>query len=427
MRGRGKDLYQILNVEPTADLETIRVAYRNLAKRYHPDINTSPDAKARMQEINDAYRTLSNPSKRVWYDIARERERVRRRAYRRPRPPRQDWRRTHTPPRREGPEPPPSPPPRTQYRSSAASPESSTSPGGAASRPWTGIPFSWWWLLAPIISLIFNFDFTSGPKYRSNLQKPTATIWWIDSGEWVESDQEISSTTGFEIPDWPIAIEEDFGTNKVPLLKGSFKGQFTSGSRLISDGKYHWDITVNTQRYFDVVYYSKSFSDFYLSVDIEKLHGSKASRFGVRFRCPNAYDGYLFYVTNSGLFTVSVLDDDRWIPLIDWTYSSAINSINSNRLVVLGKGTHFDFYINGEHVGDLTDTRFDIGKIGLAVGFEKDATGEYTFDNIVVRQPQEMIDERTPYPTLTPAADSTGGSIPQIDLEDLNLMIKEDN
>lgn len=50
-------------------MEEIRAAYRRLARQYHPDLNTGPEAEARMKEINHAYATLSDPQRRRHYDI----------------------------------------------------------------------------------------------------------------------------------------------------------------------------------------------------------------------------------------------------------------------------------------------------------------------------------------------------------------------
>lgn len=50
-----RNWWQILKVNPDANLETVRVAYRKLARLYHPDRNFSPDAIAKMQRINSAY------------------------------------------------------------------------------------------------------------------------------------------------------------------------------------------------------------------------------------------------------------------------------------------------------------------------------------------------------------------------------------
>jgi hypothetical protein len=66
-----EDLYQTLQVEPSADLETIRAAYRRLARAYHPDLNPRPEAAARMRAINAAYAVLSDPSRRATYDARR--------------------------------------------------------------------------------------------------------------------------------------------------------------------------------------------------------------------------------------------------------------------------------------------------------------------------------------------------------------------
>ena len=43
----------------------LRKAYRSMTKKYHPDINPSPDAEQVMAKINEAYDFLSNPKNRV--------------------------------------------------------------------------------------------------------------------------------------------------------------------------------------------------------------------------------------------------------------------------------------------------------------------------------------------------------------------------
>jgi DnaJ-class molecular chaperone len=63
------DYYGVLGVDHKAGTKEIKQAYRTLALRYHPDRNqNSPDAAARMKEINEAYAVLSDPEKRRQYD-----------------------------------------------------------------------------------------------------------------------------------------------------------------------------------------------------------------------------------------------------------------------------------------------------------------------------------------------------------------------
>jgi len=62
------DLYEILGVGRDATPAELKRAYRQLARKYHPDVNSSPDADERFKEINLAYEVLSDPVKRQQYD-----------------------------------------------------------------------------------------------------------------------------------------------------------------------------------------------------------------------------------------------------------------------------------------------------------------------------------------------------------------------
>lgn len=63
-----KDYYQILGVDRNASENDIKKAYRNLAKKYHPDVNKNSDAETKFKEIQEAYEVLSDPSKKRQYD-----------------------------------------------------------------------------------------------------------------------------------------------------------------------------------------------------------------------------------------------------------------------------------------------------------------------------------------------------------------------
>ena len=63
-----RDYYEVLGVSRDADAKAVKDAFRELALKYHPDRNKSPDAEARFKEIAEAYAILSDPKKRADYD-----------------------------------------------------------------------------------------------------------------------------------------------------------------------------------------------------------------------------------------------------------------------------------------------------------------------------------------------------------------------
>jgi len=63
-----RDYYEILGVPKNADKDQIKRSFRQLARKYHPDVSEEPDAEAKFKEINEAYEVLSDEQKRAQYD-----------------------------------------------------------------------------------------------------------------------------------------------------------------------------------------------------------------------------------------------------------------------------------------------------------------------------------------------------------------------
>jgi DnaJ-class molecular chaperone len=64
-----RDFYDILGVAKGADEKALKMAYRNQAKKYHPDANPSDKSmEAKFKEVNEAYDVLKDPQKKAAYD-----------------------------------------------------------------------------------------------------------------------------------------------------------------------------------------------------------------------------------------------------------------------------------------------------------------------------------------------------------------------
>ncbi len=68
------DYYELLQISPNAEPETIHRVYRMLALRLHPD-NGQTGNPTRFRELTEAYQVLSDPERRAQYDVFHQRQR----------------------------------------------------------------------------------------------------------------------------------------------------------------------------------------------------------------------------------------------------------------------------------------------------------------------------------------------------------------
>src|SRR5438477_10113253 len=68
------DHYETLQISSNAEAETIHRVYRMLAQRFHPD-NKETGNPTRFREVSEAYQILSDPERRMQYDVVHQRQR----------------------------------------------------------------------------------------------------------------------------------------------------------------------------------------------------------------------------------------------------------------------------------------------------------------------------------------------------------------
>jgi len=111
-------------------------------------------------------------------------------------------------------------------------------------------------------------------------------------------------------------------------------------------------------------------SEFVLSADVypgpDRPHGLGDANAGLVFRSTDQ-GRYLFSIRNDGAFRVSSIQSApaNWVDEIPWTYSDAIRRGEANRLTIVGRGQHYDLYIDGQYLGGFDDNLWVDGHPGI--------------------------------------------------------------
>ncbi len=185
---------------------------------------------------------------------------------------------------------------------------------------------------------------------------------------------------------WTLAFNDDFNDNAHAWVVGSYENDWGTVTRVITDGLYMWDITAVRSVGRWCTPEVAPLSDFYLTVDAQRVSGPPDASYGVVFR-HNAGNYYLFSIRDDGFFNFNLWYNFAWQAVIDWTGTLAIRPGDVNQLAVLAKGTHFTLSVNGTTVAEVEDAQLADGEIGLSVLFITPGNAVFTFDRFQVYTP----------------------------------------
>ena len=190
---------------------------------------------------------------------------------------------------------------------------------------------------------------------------------------------------------WNVVLNDSFDTNDNNWDTGDFnEPDNAAGTLQIAGGRYHWE-TRATRDYATVASKSQSpDGDFYVSVDAHQLEGSAVCSYGLLLRDSDA-----------GVYQFGLADHDQQFSVFAWNEakgaarvligpaaSEAIHPGEVNQLAVIAEGTHYQFFINGQPVGEMTDDEWTAGHVTLFTQLCQ--TGDAAvieFDNVELRAP----------------------------------------
>lgn len=201
------------------------------------------------------------------------------------------------------------------------------------------------------------------------------------------TSQAIQTTIANANIKWSTLMLDSFNSNDNLWRLGEDDDGYANITRTIDDGVYKWDATSKKGFISYERAVTKSVGDFLLSVEVQKLRGTSSSDYGLIFRRNTSNNFYYFGIGDNG-YHVLLNYNDKWIDIIEWTPTSAIQPASPNRLTVIGKGPNFTFLINDQIVATATVDRISQGITGLAIQIHSpDRHAVIEFDNFELREP----------------------------------------
>jgi hypothetical protein len=216
------------------------------------------------------------------------------------------------------------------------------------------------------------------------------------------SDQHIASTATAQTcldlvsisldPTWHRVFCEQFVDNNNKWDVGKVEYEGGGITQKVAGGKYLWeeekvDDYFGYSSWLDSIYVV---DDFYLSVEAQRISGDEAQAcYGLIFRAQKG-DYYTFVICDDQFYSIWIELENEAEILVHWTSSTTIKPNKVNKLAVLAKGNHFDFFINNELVKSLDNTQFESGIVGLRADIYESNVNSATFefDNFILISPE---------------------------------------
>jgi hypothetical protein len=107
--------------------------------------------------------------------------------------------------------------------------------------------------------------------------------------------------------------------------------------------------------------------------------------YGVICRLQSDSDGYFLRISGDGYYSIAKRVDSEYEYLVNWATSDVIRQGNSTNLIrAVCDGSTLTLEVNGQVLGETTDSTFTEGDVGLVVGTYEDEATEVHFDNLLV-------------------------------------------
>jgi serine/threonine protein kinase len=233
---------------------------------------------------------------------------------------------------------------------------------------------------------------TPDPAAASEPQPISATGTPVATAAAAASPTTVFDTLAPTAPsDWERLVTDTFDDNSNQWLISEYEDDWGSASRQVTGGTYRWVINADQAvgRWCTPELDGEDgvVSDFYVSIDAQRLSGPDTAAYGLILRLTEGRY-YLFSVRDDGYYQFSLWLGHAWQPVIDWTQTTLLVSGETNRLTVIAEEDRFEFYINDEFADKAEDDQLPEGEIGLSISTAAtDGDAVFIFDNYELWRP----------------------------------------
>ncbi|MBN2548147.1 MAG: protein kinase [Anaerolineales bacterium] len=186
---------------------------------------------------------------------------------------------------------------------------------------------------------------------------------------------------------WNVRISDTFSSNENDWAEGTRNDPLADVTWVISGGLYRWSATAKD----DFIWWAvpdnvSDLTDFYVSVDMNQLSGPSNAVSGLIFRSDKESNYYIVRFSTSGQYRLDV--NSGWDELWDWTKSDNWVTGETNRVELVAMGSRFVFFLNGQYLNEIVNSRLTSGAVGLVIGlYDAGDVASWVFDNFTVRTP----------------------------------------
>lgn len=122
--------------------------------------------------------------------------------------------------------------------------------------------------------------------------------------------------------------------------------------------------------------------DFTIESDIEHTGGVKNYGYGVTWGYKDTKNCFIFYISGTGYYKITKIEDDVTTNLVDWTFNSSIvqTDYTFNKMKIEKSGNNYSFYVNGTYLTQIPYEAF----FGQQIGFELEDNQSISVDDLIV-------------------------------------------